>query len=156
MEKTLPEELRYYIEKWKDEKGSLLMILHEVQDFYGYVPKDISLALSEELDVPLARIYEVITFYNYFKDEEPAQYTIQVCTGTSCYLKGAAEIIKAIQKRLKVKLGKTSYDKKFKLEDVRCMGCCGLSPIMSVNGKVYEKLNEDKALEIIEKYIEKG
>lgn len=156
MQKTLPKELQSYIEKWKDKKGNLLMILHEVQDFYGYVPKDISLAISEELKIPLARIYEVITFYNYFRDEAPAKYTIQVCTGTSCYLKGADDIIKAIQKRLNIKLGKISYDKKFKLEDVRCMGCCGLSPIMTVNGKVYEKLTDKKALEVLEAYIKKG
>ena len=152
----IPGELSSYIAKWKPKKGSLIMILREVQDYYGYVPKGICFSLAKELKIPLARIYEVLTFYNYFKTECPGKYKISVCTGTACYLKGAAEIINAINEKLNIREGQTTEDSLFTLENVRCMGCCGLSPVIKINEKIYAKVDKEKIIEIIDSYISRG
>jgi len=156
MQQTIPSELHKYINEWKSKKGSLIMVLRTIQDYYGYVPKDICFAVATELKVPFARIYEVLTFYNYFKLNPPCKYKIAVCMGTACYLKGAAKIIKTIEQKLNIKEGEISQNNLFTLESVRCMGCCGLAPTMRVNDKIYGKLDEDKVIEILNKYIEEG
>ena len=108
--------------------------------------------LAGEIKIPLARIYEVITFYNYFRLEPPAEFTIAVCTGTACYLKGAPKIIAAFKKELNIPLnGKYSPDKKYKVEEVRCIGCCGLAPAITVNEEVFGKVNPDNVKDILEK-----
>lgn len=146
------QDISLLAEKWRHKKGSLIMILHEIQNHYGYVPRQVSLKLSQVLDVPLARIYEVITFYNYFKLTPPGKYTISVCMGTACYLKGAPEIIEQIKTVLNIKEGETTKDGLFHLEEVRCLGCCGLAPVMSINGHVYGKVKKSEVAEILSKY----
>jgi len=151
----LTPEIIALVEKWRDKKGSLIMVLHEIQNHYGYVPRDISLQLSHQLDIPLARIYEVITFYNYFKLDPPGEYTISVCLGTACYLKGAADLVDEIKKRLNIDEGQTTADGLFHLDVVRCLGCCGLAPVIMVNGKIYGKVKRSEVTEILSKYKKK-
>lgn len=139
-------------EKWRDKKGSLIMVLHEIQNHYGYVPRDVSLELSKVLDIPLARIYEVITFYNYFKLEPPGKFTIAVCLGTACYLKGAADLVEEVKSLLNVKEGETTPDGLFHLDVVRCLGCCGLAPVMMINGQIYGKVKRNEVMGILSKY----
>lgn len=139
-------------EKWRDKKGSLIMVLHEIQNHYGYVPRDVSLELSRVLDIPLARIYEVITFYNYFKLEPPGKFTIAVCLGTACYLKGAADLVEEVKSLLNVKEGETTSDGLFHLDVVRCLGCCGLAPVMMINGQIYGKVKRNEVMGILSKY----
>ncbi len=143
---NLPDELKTYINEWKAKKGSLIMILRFIQDYYGYVPKDTTFILAKELKVPLARIYEVLTFYNYFKLEQPAKYRISVCMGTACYLKGAPEILEAI---------KSLNNPAFTLDEVRCMGCCGLAPVVKINEKIYGKAKKEEILDILEGLCQK-
>ncbi|MDD3375440.1 MAG: NAD(P)H-dependent oxidoreductase subunit E [Candidatus Omnitrophica bacterium] len=145
-------ELDALAEKWKDKKGNLIMILHEIQNHYGYVPRDISFELSRILDVPLARIYEVITFYNYFKIDPPGKHLISVCMGTACYLKGAADIVDEIKNILHVEEGQTTKDGLFHLQSVRCLGCCGLAPVMTIDGKTYGKLKKGQIMDILSEY----
>lgn len=144
------------IDEWKNKKGNLIMILHSVQDHYGYVPKDVCFELSRELKIPLARIYEVLTFYNYFSLGTPGKYKVSICLGTACYLKGAPKIIEAIKNELKIEEGQTTEDGLFRLELVRCLGCCGLAPVMTINDKVYGKLKPDEVVSIINKYRQEG
>jgi NADH-quinone oxidoreductase subunit E len=139
-------------EKWRDKKGSLIMVLHEIQNHYGYVPRDVSLELSRVLDIPLARIYEVITFYNYFKLEPPGKFTIAVCLGTACYLKGAADLVEEVKSLLNIKEGETTTDGLFHLDVVRCLGCCGLAPVMMINGQIYGKVKRNEVMGILSKY----
>lgn len=139
-------------EKWRDKKGSLIMVLHEIQNHYGYVPRDVSLELSKVLDIPLARIYEVITFYNYFKLEPPGKYTIAVCLGTACYLKGSPEIVDEVKTLLDIQEGGTTKDGLFHLDVVRCLGCCGLAPVMMINGQIYGKVKRNEVMGILSKY----
>jgi NADH-quinone oxidoreductase subunit E len=146
-------ELIGLIQKWKGKEGNLIMVLHEIQSRYGYVPRDVSLEISKELGVPLARIYEVITFYNYFELAPPAKHTISVCLGTACYMKGSPNIIEEIKNILHIKEGESTPDGHFHLNLVRCLGCCGLSPVMNIDGKIYGKVAKNELADIISRYV---
>jgi NADH-quinone oxidoreductase subunit E len=147
------DEIKALVEKWKGKKGTLVMILHEIQNHYGYVPRGISFELSRLLDVPLARIYEVITFYNYFKLDPPGKYTISLCMGTACYLKGANDILKEFKAILGVEEGQTTQDGLFHLQVVRCLGCCGLAPVVMINNKIHGKVKKEDVVTIVSGYV---
>ncbi len=154
------EQLRKVIEgivaEWKGRKGNLIMILHRIENHYGFVPRQASLELSKQLDIPLARIYEVITFYNYFKLEPPGKFTIAVCMGTACYLKGAAELLKELEQLLGIKEGETTQDGMFHLEVVRCLGCCGLAPVIKVGDKIFGQLKKSEIVDIISQFSKRN
>ena len=139
-EKMTPD-LRAFIEEWKDKPGNLIMVLHKVQQTYGYIPREIAIETSELLKVPLAKIYGVVTFYNFFKLQKAGKYIIQVCLGTACYLRGGDDLIKEFERQLGVGV-----------KAVRCLGCCGLAPVAVVNGDVHGKLETKDVAGIIEKY----
>jgi NADH-quinone oxidoreductase subunit E len=141
-------------QKWEGKEGNLIMILHEVQNHYGYIPRGTSLQLAEVLNVPLARIYEVITFYNYFKLSPPGKHNISVCLGTACYLNGASELLREIMEILHVEVGYSSEDGSFHLDTVRCLGCCGLSPVIKIDDKIYGKVKKSEIMEILSEYSE--
>jgi len=145
------DEIVVLAQKWKKKRGSLIMALHDLQGRLGYVPREQAMKLGREMGVPLARIYEVVTFYNYFKLEAPGKYIISVCTGTACHIKGSGELLKGLEKELGVKEGESTPDKEYHLQGVRCLGCCGLAPLASVNGKVYGKLNTAESHYVIER-----
>ena len=145
-------ELRAFIEEWKDKPGNLIMVLHKVQQTYGYIPRAIAIETSELLKVPLAKIYGVVTFYNFFKLQKAGKYIVQVCLGTACYLRGGDDLIKEFEKQLGVGVNATTPDGLFSVEAVRCLGCCGLAPVAVVNGEVHGKLETKDVAGIIEKY----
>jgi len=144
------------VKKWQNKRGSLIMALHEIQNRYGYVPRDVSLQLAQLMDVPLARIYEVVTFYNYFKLEAPGKYIISICMGTACYLKGTKDLLGVLKDELDIDEGQTTEDGLFHLQSVRCVGCCGLAPVMVVNGVTHSKITAQDIREIIENCREEG
>jgi NADH-quinone oxidoreductase subunit E len=147
-------EVEQLIEKWKNREGNLIMILHEIQNHHGYVPRDLSLELSSRLGVPLARIYEVITFYNFFKLTPPAKHNISVCMGTACYLKGAAEILRELRSIFHIQEGQSTTDGNFHLDIVRCLGCCGLAPVMMIDGKIYGKVKRSEVMDTLSRFLE--
>jgi NADH-quinone oxidoreductase subunit E len=151
-EVRLPDELMKFIEEWKEEPGNLIMILHRTQEVYGYIPRKIAVELSRVLDIPLAKIYGVVTFYNYFKTNKPGRNRMQVCMGTACYLKGAEDIIEEVGNLLDIGVGGTTEDNEFSLEAVRCVGCCGLAPVLVVNDQVYGKVTREKLPDIVAKH----
>jgi NADH-quinone oxidoreductase subunit E len=151
-EVRLPDELMEFIEEWKEEPGNLIMILHRTQEVYGYIPRKVAVELSRVLDIPLAKIYGVVTFYNYFKTNKPGRNRMQVCMGTACYLKGAEDIIEEVGNLLDIGVGGTTEDNEFSLEAVRCVGCCGLAPVLVVNDQVYGKVTREKLPDIIAKH----
>ena len=130
-------------QKWKRKRGSLIMALHEIQDVKGYVDWQDAVDLAKNMDVPLARIYEVLTFYNFFKLEAPGKAVISVCTGTACYLKGNDKVLEKFKEELGIEEGESTPDKMFHLQSVRCVGCCGLAPVCVVNGKTYGRVTPD-------------
>jgi len=148
----LPDELLSFINEWKEKPGNLIMVLHRVQKHFGYVPREVAIQLSRILEVPLAKIYGVITFYHYFKLKKPGRNQIAVCMGTACYLKGGEDIIGEIENLLGIGVNAITDDGEFSMEAVRCVGCCGLAPVMMVNDEVYGKLTKEKLPEIIAKY----
>ena len=148
------DEVAVIANKWKKKRGSLIMALHDLQSRIGYVPRESAMRLGRQMDVPLARIYEVVTFYNYFKTEPPGKYIISLCTGTACHIKGSRNLLEGLQKDLKVHEGESTPDREYHLQAVRCLGCCGLAPVVSVNGKVYGKLNTAEGHYLIERIQE--
>ncbi len=126
--------------RWKDKRGSLIMALHALQDRYGYVPREAAMNLGEQMNVPLARIYEVLTFYNYFRLKSPGKHVVSVCMGTACYLKGAPQLLRQASDALGIAPGETSEDGEYHLQVVRCVGCCGLAPVATVNAELLAKV----------------
>ena len=151
----LPNDLIAFIKEWKEKKGSLIMILHKTQEIYGYIPRDVALELSIMLATPLAKIYGVITFYHFFRLTKPGKHTISVCMGTACSLKGAGELVSELETTLNVKVGETTEDGQFSLISVRCLGCCGLSPVMTVDGVTFSNVTKDEINGILAKYNKK-
>jgi len=138
------------IAKWKPVKGSLVMMLHAIQGKCGYIPREKAMEVSEKTGIPLSKIYEVLTFYHFFKLTPPPQYQINVCTGTACYLKGAPEFLAELNKLIGIKEGETTKDGKYAIAGLRCLGCCGLAPVISINGKIYGQVKASQVKGILE------
>lgn len=149
---TLSPAILEYVEEWKDKPGNLIMALHKVQEEYGYVPRSAALELTELLDTPLARIYGVLTFYHLFKLKKPGKFLIQVCIGTACYLNGGEDILQELENVLGIGVNQTTPDEMFSIEAVRCIGCCGLSPVMNINGEIFSKLKKEDLTKIIAQF----
>ena len=152
----LTPELKAFIEEWKEKPGNLIMVLHQVQQTYGYIPREVAIEVSELLSVPLAKIYGVVTFYNFFKLQKAGKYIIQVCLGTACYLRGGDDLMKTLERELGIGVNGTTPDGLFSVDAVRCLGCCGLAPVIVVNGEVHGKLETKDIPGIIEKYRKLG
>lgn len=134
------KKLREIIDSHKDMQGALMPVLQQAQGVYGYLPIEVQKMIAEGLDIPLAEVYGVVTFYAQFTLNPKGQYEVAVCLGTACYVKGSGDIIDAISKKLDVESGSITKDGRFSLDATRCIGACGLAPVMTVNGEVYGRL----------------
>ncbi|MCK5153211.1 MAG: NAD(P)H-dependent oxidoreductase subunit E, partial [Spirochaetales bacterium] len=137
---------------WKNQPGNLIMILHRVQEEFSYIPRAAAKKISEMLNVSMSKIYGVITFYHYFKLEKPGKHNIQVCMGTACYLKGGEDLVEELESILGIGVNQVTDDGKFSIEAVRCVGCCGLAPVVVIGGKVFGKLTKKKLPEVLANY----
>lgn len=146
------ELTRGVLKKWKGKRGALIMALHDVQGLHGFVPWDDAVIVAEELGVPIARIYEVLTFYNYFKTKSPGKVIVSVCDGTACHIKGSIAVLEAVQNELEIKDGETTSDELFHIQVVRCLGCCGLAPVVVINGKTYGKVDPITVPKIVKEW----
>lgn len=144
--------LKEYIDSLKDSQGVLMQILHKAQNIFGYLPIEVQKFISEEMDIPLAEIYGVATFYTQFSIEPKGKHKIGVCLGTACYVKGSQLVLDKLSKELNIKVGSTTEDNLFTLEATRCLGCCGLAPVMMIDDEVYGKLDPKNIPDIIAKY----
>ena len=140
------------IAKHKGMEGALIPVLHEAQDIYGYLPIEVQKMVSEGLGVSLAEIYGVATFYARFSLEPKGEHHIGVCLGTACYVKGSGKILEKIEKNLGIAVGECTEDGKFSIEATRCIGACGLAPVMTIGEDVYGRLTEDEIDGILAKY----
>ncbi|MDR2071350.1 MAG: NAD(P)H-dependent oxidoreductase subunit E [Treponema sp.] len=147
-----PPELITFIDEWKVKPGSLIMILHKTQETFGYIPRSAAERLAQMTGIPLARIYGVITFYHFFKTVKPGKFKISVCLGTACYLKGGQDLIEEARNILGLSEGGVTKDGLFSIDPVRCVGCCGLAPVITVGTATYGKVTKDQLPEIIAKY----
>ncbi len=150
--KAQEQELREMIGRLKDEKGSLMPMLQQAQDIYGYLPVEVQTIIAEETGIPLEKIYGVSTFYSQFNLSPKGKYSISVCLGTACYVKGSGEIYDKLQEKLGIEGGECTPDGKFSLDACRCVGACGLAPVMTINGEVYGRMTVDQIDGILEKY----
>ncbi|MBO4940873.1 MAG: NAD(P)H-dependent oxidoreductase subunit E [Clostridia bacterium] len=160
--KTLPfngtkeqeEQLKAVIAEHKDQDGAVIPVLHKAQEIYGYLPIEVQEMISEGLDVPLAEIYGIVTFYTQFSLNPKGKYHIGVCLGTACYVKGSGDILDKIKEILGIEVGECTPDGLFSIEATRCIGACGLAPVLTVNDDVYGRLVVDDVAGIIKKYQE--
>ncbi|MBQ9757994.1 MAG: NAD(P)H-dependent oxidoreductase subunit E [Clostridia bacterium] len=160
--KTLPfngtkeqeEQLMAVIAEHKDQDGAVIPVLHKAQEIYGYLPIEVQEMISEGLDVPLAEIYGIVTFYTQFSLNPKGKYHIGVCLGTACYVKGSGDILEKIKEILGIEVGECTPDGLFSIEATRCIGACGLAPVLTVNDDVYGRLVVDDVEGIIKKYQE--
>ena len=140
------------IARLKDQRGALMPILQQAQEIYGYLPYEVQKTISEELNIPIEEVYGVVTFYSQFSLYPKGKYKISVCLGTACYVKGSGDVYAKLQSILGIEGGQCTPDMKFSLDACRCVGACGLAPVMMINDDVYGRLTPDKIQEILDKY----
>lgn len=148
----IKKEMKKILEKYPKEEDKLIAILNEVQERFGYIPKQAQLEISEYLSIPMAQIYGVITFYSRFTLAPKGKYNISVCLGTACFVKGSKTLLDRAQEKLKIKPGEVTPDGKFSIDDVRCVGACGLAPVFMINDEVYGNATVKELDEVIDKY----
>ena len=141
--------LELYMDQFEDKESALIKVLYEAQQIFGYLSKEVMLFISDKLGVPVSKIYGVVSFYSYFTTEPKGRCQIKVCTGTACFVRGAEQVVNQLEHELGLKLGETSSDRKYSLDAVRCVGACGLAPVVLVNDKVYGKVEKDDITRII-------
>ncbi len=161
-EKTLPafqgtpeqqQKLQEVIEQNKQLPGALLPVLHEAQEIYGYLPIEVQQMVADGLGVSLSEVYGVATFYSRFSLTPKGKHRISVCLGTACYVKGADKILAEVEKKLGIKSGECTADGLFSIDSCRCVGACGLAPVMMIDEDVYGKLTPAEVDKIIDKYL---
>ncbi len=146
------KELMAVIEEHKGQEGAAIPVLHKAQDIYGYLPIEVQTMIAEGLSIPLAEIYGIVTFYTQFSLNPKGEYKVGVCLGTACYVKGSGDILEKIKERLGIDVGECTPDGKFSIDATRCIGACGLAPVMTVNDEVYGRLTVDDVDDILSKY----
>ncbi len=147
-------KLQEIIEKYKNIEGALIPVLHEAQDVYGYLPMSVQKKISEEMNIPLSEIYGVVTFYTQFTLKPKGKYKVNVCMGTACYVKGSNLILDKLREKLGISVGDCTEDGKFSLDACRCIGACGLAPVIMINDDVYGKVTPDEIDKILKKYMD--
>lgn len=146
-------KLKAVIEECEDDKSLLMHVMQEAQLIYGYLPFEVQAMIAEGMDIPLEKVYGVSTFYAQFALTPKGRYNISVCLGTACYVKGSQNVLDKISEKLGIEPGECTEDERFSLEACRCIGACGLAPVMTVNDDVYGRLTVDQVDEILDKYI---
>lgn len=150
--KKITDRVREICASHHNNSGELVMILHEAQSLLGYLPQEIQEVVAEQLDIPIAQVYGVVTFYSYFTMEPKGRFPISVCMGTACYVRGAEKILEELELQLEIKVGETTSDGLFSLNCLRCVGACGLAPVVTIGDKVYGRLTTDKIRDILADY----
>ncbi|MDO5689769.1 MAG: NAD(P)H-dependent oxidoreductase subunit E [Tissierellia bacterium] len=150
------EEFEEYIDSKGKSRGALMSVLHRGQSLFGYLPIEVQQLVSNKMNIPLSDIYGVVTFYSQFSTVPKGKYEIGVCMGTACYVRGAKKILDEVEQQLDVGVGQTTPDMLFSIQATRCVGACGLAPVMMISGDVYAKLKANEVKNILESYRERG
>ncbi|QUL98031.1 MAG: NADH-quinone oxidoreductase subunit NuoE [Candidatus Fermentithermobacillus carboniphilus] len=144
------------IQKNRGDRGALIQVLHYVQERLGYVPRNVQVRVAQALGVSLSEVYGVVTFYSFFREKPRGKYIISSCQGTACYVRGAPEVLARLEKDLGISAGDTTEDGLFTLEVVRCLGACGLAPVITVNKDTHGRMSEDKVPSVLNLYRKKA
>mgnify|MGYP002565081070 CR=1 FL=1 len=150
--KEQEEKLKKVIDDNKHDKSLLMYVMQQAQEIYGYLPYEVQVMIAEGMDVPLEKVYGVSTFYAQFSLSPKGEVNISVCLGTACYVKGSGDILEKIKQRLGIDVGECTPDGKFSLDATRCIGACGLAPVLTVNDEVFGRLTVDDVDDILAKY----
>ena len=146
------DKLKEVCASFNNEAGELINVLHKAQGIFGYLPAEVQEIVAHELRMPVAKVYGVVTFYSFFTMIPKGKHPISICTGTACYVRGAEKVLDEFKRRLKVQVGETTADGKFSLSCLRCVGACGLAPVVMVGDKVYGRVSPDGVAEILAEY----
>ncbi|KAI4452974.1 nadh-quinone oxidoreductase e subunit [Holotrichia oblita] len=157
MEKELKIEdemkkLDEYIDGLETKEGKLIIVLHYAQELIGYLPEDLQLHIAEKMKIPPAKVFGVVTFYSFFNQNPKGENKISVCLGTACFVRGSQDIYNEFRNKLKIGEGEVTKDGLFSLDGIRCVGACGLAPVVSVNGKVYGRVTKEDVEKILQEY----
>lgn len=152
LKKSDVDKLKDICKSFNNDGGELINVLHKAQHTFGYLPAEVQEIVAEELNVPVARVYGVVTFYSFFSMLPKGQHPISVCTGTACYVRGAEKVLDEFKRILKVQVGDTTPDGKFSLSCLRCVGACGLAPVVMIGEKVYGRVSPDGVKDILNEY----
>ena len=147
-------ELKAFIAEHCNDESNVMTVMHKAQDIYGYLPIEVQEMIAEGMGVPLEKVYGVATFYAQFALSPKGEHNVSVCLGTACYVKGSGDILDKFKEKLGIDVGECTPDGKFSLEACRCLGACGLAPVLTVNGEVYGRLTTDDVDKILAKYSE--
>jgi NADH-quinone oxidoreductase subunit E len=150
--KTKKITVKDIIKKYGGDKTAMIAILQDVQEEFRYLPKAALSSISKQMEVPLTRIYEIATFYNAFSLKQRGKNLVEVCAGTACHVQGAARLMDRLERDLAIKCGETTKDKMFSLEEVRCLGCCSLAPVVRISGDIHPNLTQDEIPKILKNY----
>ncbi|MCX5884809.1 MAG: NADH-quinone oxidoreductase subunit NuoE [Proteobacteria bacterium] len=146
------EKIDSIIEKYKGEKGLLISLLQDIQTEVNYLPREILIKVSKEMDIPLSQVFSVATFFKAFSLKPRGRHLINICLGTACHVRGAISILGKIERELNIKVGDTTKDFRFTLETVRCVGCCSLSPVVVIDENTHGRVNQEKVFTVLENY----
>lgn len=145
-------KLHSICEQYNNDPGELINILHAAQGTFGFLPQEIQEVIASKLDIPVSRVYGVVTFYSFFTMTPNGKYPISICMGTACYVRGAEKVLEELERQLDIKVGETTSDGLFSLDCLRCVGACGLAPVVSIAGKVYGRVAPEKVKKILSEY----
>ncbi|QUH30167.1 NADH-quinone oxidoreductase subunit NuoE [Vallitalea guaymasensis] len=146
------QELEQYIDAMPTTKGELIRVLHKAQDIFGYLPEEVQKFVGKKLKISTAKVFGVVTFYSYFTMIPKGEFNISICMGTACYVRGAEDVLNELKKELDIEVGETTPDGKFSLQSLRCVGACGLAPVVMVEDKVYGRVTPDMVKDILAEY----
>lgn len=155
---NLPEckvaELKHICQQHHHDAGELINVLHDAQELFGYVPAEVQEIIANELNVSLAKVYGVVTFYSFFTMQPTGEHPVSVCLGTACYVRGAEKILDEFKHQLGINVGETTADGRFSLSCLRCVGACGLAPVVMVGDRIYGRVSPERVKEIINEYVQ--
>lgn len=146
------DQIEIIVDKYAVRKGALIAVLYETQNLIGFLPREVINFISDKMHIPVKEVYGIVTFYNFFTMKPRGKYPVAVCLGTACYVRGGRLVLDTIKKSLGIQEGDTTEDRKFSLELLRCLGACGLAPVMTIGKEVYGRLTPVKVKAIIETY----
>ncbi len=152
LKKDQVDKIRDICKSFDNERGELINVLHKVQGNFGYLPAEVQEVVAQELDLPVAKVYGVVTFYSFFTMLPKGQHPISICTGTACYVRGAEKVLEELKKALKIEVGETTADGKFSINCLRCVGACGLAPVLMVGDKTYGRVAPEMIKDILKEY----
>jgi NADH-quinone oxidoreductase subunit E/NADP-reducing hydrogenase subunit HndA len=150
--KEIIEQINEICDSFDNDPGELINVLHEAQNRFGYLPAEVQDMVAHNLHIPVAQVYGVVTFYSYFSMIPKGEHPISICVGTACYVRGAERVLEEFIKELGIKVGETTPDGRFSINCLRCVGACGLAPVVLVGDKVYGRVSPDGVKQIIAEY----